>query len=341
MLRLAVTLIFILVFSVFSLAQAAKFDVVTYVAPAGWKADKDENSVRFTQSSGGEYCVISLTRSVESMGEASKDFDILWKAMAVDELNAAEVQRGKGGDKDGWQAELGIAPFEKDGVRGAAFLTTFTANGKVIAILAITNGESYQADIETFVNNVKLPPVAAQKTPTAASVPAKTADGAKLMGRWQRSGSSSPSYADPASWGTAGYTTSRYEFKPDGTYLYTERSFRYSHQNIIIVRENGTYSISGTSLTVAPSKSTITSYKKVGGVDALGAVVATQNRSLAPVTYKFTFHYFEGIQEWNLVLQADAPTQRDGQFSGNTTFPNAWYFDQRYIDKDLTAVRPN
>jgi len=327
----------LLVFTAMESHAQVKFDLVTYVAPAGWEADKDANSIRFTKASGGEYCVISLTRSVDSMGEAVKDFDILWKAMVVDELNAAEIQRGKGGDKDGWRAEVGIAPFEKGEIKGAAFLTTFTGNGKVMAILAITNAEKFQADIETFVNNVKLPPITAQKAPTVAS----GGDTTRLIGRWQRSGSSSPSYADPASWGTSGYTKSRYEFKPDGTYIYTERSFRYSYQNIIVVKENGSYSVAGDILTVKPAKSTIAAYKKAGGADALGAVVSTQSRSLETVAYKFTFHYFSGIQEWNLVLQADKPTQRDGQFSTLTVFNNAWYFDQKHIDNDLTAVRPN
>jgi hypothetical protein len=39
------------------------------------------------------------------------------------------------------------------------------------------------------------------------------------------------------------------------------------------------------------------------------------------------------------VLQADAPTQADGAFSGNTTFQNAWYFDQKNTEGDLTSVR--
>ncbi len=322
-------------------AQTAKFYIVTYSAPAGWAVEKDAGSIRFTKEAGTNYCVLSLTKAVDSVGDSGKNFEILWKAMAVDGLNAtATPERGKQGDKDGWQAEAAIAPFAKDGLKGAVILTTFTGNDKVLAVLAISNSVSFQKDIETFVDNVKLPPIASQKTP-AAPVAANSADAEKLIGRWQRSGSSHPTYANAASWGTAGYTTSRYEFKADGTYVYTERTFRMLHPEIFVVRENGRYSRAGNALTVTPVKSTITAYKKAGGTDALGAVVTTQNRSLASVTYKFTFHYFEGIKEWNLVLQADAPTERDGKFSGNTTFQNAWYFDQKYTDKDLTAVRAN
>ena len=157
-------------------AAQTKFDIVTYTAPAGWAVEKGADSITFTTGSNGNYCAITLAKSAESIGDSAKNFDVLWKAMAVDELNAGEITRGMGGDKDGWQAELGIAPFEKDGIKGAAFLTTFTGNGKVIALLALTNGEQFQKDIETFVNNVKLPLIAVQKTAVAAPSAPSTGD---------------------------------------------------------------------------------------------------------------------------------------------------------------------
>lgn len=321
-------------------AQTAKFDVATYAAPAGWSVEQDANAIRFTKESGGNFCVISLTKAVDGLGDAAKDFDVLWKGMATEGLNAgAPQQRGKSGEKNGWQAELGLGSFDKEGLKGAALLTTFSGNGKVVAVLAITNSDSFEGDIEKFIDSVQLPPITATKTPAAQAASTNTGDAAKLVGRWQRSSSGSPSYADPASWGTAGYTKSRYEFKADGTYVYTERSFRYSYQNIIVVKENGKYSVSGNTLTVTPAKSTIIAHAKAGGADALGAVVSSKPRPLETVSYKFTFHYFSGIQEWNLVLQADSPTQRDGAFSTLQVFNNAWYFDQKFTNTDLTAVR--
>ena len=110
---------------------------------------------------------------------------------------------------------------------------------------------------------------------------------------------------------------------------------------IIIVRENGTYNIHGNQLTIIPKKSTIQRYSKKNNVDESGSLVSTQNRPLEKVTYTYQFHYFSGIQEWNLVLQADKPTMRDGDFSRNDTFVNAWYFDQKFIDNELTSPKGN
>jgi hypothetical protein len=150
-------------------SQSAKFDIVTYTAPSGWEVTKDADSIRFSKESGGNYCVISLTRAVDSMGESSKDFLLLWKAMAVDVLDVkTEPKMGTPGKKDGWDAEFGIAPFVKEGLKGAALLATFTGNGKVVAVLAITSSDAFENDIETFVNDTKLPVIAAK--PPAAPV---------------------------------------------------------------------------------------------------------------------------------------------------------------------------
>lgn len=157
-------------FAATAYSQSAKFDIVTYTAPSGWEVNKDENSIRFSKESSGNYCVISLTRAVDSMGDSSKDFVLLWKAMAVDVLDVkTEPKMGTPGKKDGWDAAFGIAPFEKDGVKGAALLTTFTGDGKVVAVLAITSSDTFESDIETFVNNAKLPSIVPKPAPSPAS----------------------------------------------------------------------------------------------------------------------------------------------------------------------------
>ena len=160
----------LVVFVAAAYSQSAKFDIVAYTAPAGWVVEKKPTSIRFSKDSGESFCVISLARSADSMGDSAKDFMLIWKAMAIDVLNVkAEPQMGKPGKKDGWDAEVGLAPFEKEGLKGAALLTTFTGNGKVVAVLAITNSDAFEKDIETFVDNVKLPAITVRTTPTPAA----------------------------------------------------------------------------------------------------------------------------------------------------------------------------
>ena len=123
-------------------AQAAKFDIVTYTAPAGFAVEKDANSISFSKEAAGNFCVISLTRSVDSVGNSSQNFDVLWQAMARDELNAAAPRKGKAGTKDGWQSEVGVGAFEKDGLKGAVVLMTFTGDEKVVALLVLASADA-------------------------------------------------------------------------------------------------------------------------------------------------------------------------------------------------------
>ena len=342
MIRSSTVLTFILLTVLSVAAQTDKFDIVTYSIPAGWEVKKGTDTVQFTKEDKATngFCIVTLYRSVNSVGGARANFDAAWSALVNETLKTdAKPQMGTPGLKDGWSAELGLAPVTTSELKGAALLTTATGNGKMISVLVLMNTDAFQKETETLIDSIKLPPVKAVAAQSTASTAPAAGESARLIGKWQRSSSGVPTYGDPVSWGTAGYTKSRYEFKADGTYVYTERSFRMMMQTIIVVRENGKFAINGSALTITPEKSTISSYKKDGGVDALGALVKTQNRELETVTYKFSFHYFEGIKEWDLVLQADRTTGRDGPFSNNPTFPNAWYFDQQYTDKDLTAPR--
>ncbi|KIC90525.1 hypothetical protein [Flavihumibacter sp. ZG627] len=82
---------------------------------------------------------------------------------------------------------------------------------------------------------------------------------ARLFGKGNCSGASDPHYADAASWGTAGYITSRYVFKKNGFYLFTERSFRIMNPNIFSIQENRSFSVNGNQLTIVPLSSEIKS----------------------------------------------------------------------------------
>ena len=74
-------------------AQTAKFDIMTYTAPAGFAVEKDAGSIRFSKESGGNFCVISLTRSADSVGESAlfvgdhRRYACGWLADRLTELN--------------------------------------------------------------------------------------------------------------------------------------------------------------------------------------------------------------------------------------------------------------
>lgn len=159
--------------------------------------------------------------------------------------------------------------------------------------------------------------------------PAKQAaidDRTTVIGTWAKNSSVNPAYGDAYATSIAGYTKNQYMFASNGTYTFTAKTFGMSLEKILLVRENGTYQISGNNIVITPQKSEIEAWSKKNGGDDWGKLLSVQKRPLEKISYQFSKYYFTGIQQWNLVLQSDKTTLRDGPFSNNTTFANAWYY---------------
>lgn len=307
-------------------AQAESYDLATYTPPAGWTKAVQENvctSYTITRSQTGGYCQIFVLRSMPSRGGIAEDFEHEWRNIIVNQYHPAEAPRITGPlPKDGWQVKVGIAPFAFNGGQSLAMLTTLTGYGRTLSIVAVTNSEDYLPAVDEFLASVKL------KTPDAppATVATNAGVDTSIVGSWGKKGGVHQTYGDPVSYGNAGYSKDQYTFRADGTYSFVSKTFRSAYSEILLVRESGTYQVRGNTLTVAPQNSVIEAWSKKDGTDKFGGRISVRARPMEKTTYRFTRHYFSGLQEWNLVLQADAPTQRDGPFSGNTTFPNAWYY---------------
>ncbi len=182
---------------------------------------------------------------------------------------------------------------------------------------------------KTGVDLLKLPggqQLTAEATQNEPVKQTATDNNSAISGIWSKTSSARVASGDPDGEGAGGYTTDQYTFNANGTYSFLSKTFRMNMNKLILVKENGTYIISGTTLTIDPKNSVTQSWSKSGGVDKWGSLLSSQNRTLEKASYTFTKHYFSGIGIWNLVLQSNKPTVRDGAFSNNTTFSNAWYF---------------
>lgn len=153
-----------------------------------------------------------------------------------------------------------------------------------------------------------------------ANGPAATAQ--SVVGTWSKSASSPWGLAPGTVATNAGYYKGQYQFKPDGSYSFKGESWGgYSRSNEFwTIEENGSYTVGGDSLTISPRQSSATQR------DRDGAVTASRKNPLEKTTYKFKFHYFEGLNEMNLVLETPRETTRDGGFSGNSLFPSSYLY---------------
>jgi len=239
-------------------------------------------------------------------------------------------------DADGWKIKSGATTFSFNKGEATALLTTISGFDRCVSIIATTNSEDYLKDIESFLSSVELKKLEAnvqlsakktaeekQKEPVKQTA---SANNSVISGIWSKTSSARVASGDPAGEGAGGYTKDQYTFNPSGTYNFVSKTFRMNMNKIILVKENGNYIINGTTLIIDPKNSVTQSWSKSGGVDKWGTLLSTQSRTLEKATYTFTKHYFSGIGIWNLVLQSNKPTVREGAFSNNTTFNNAWYF---------------
>jgi len=143
-----------------------------------------------------------------------------------------------------------------------------------------------------------------------------------IIGTWAISSGNQSN--DAVNNGINSYIKRQYSFNTNGTYSFYVKSFQYTFDKLLLTKESGTFQINGNNITVNPNKSVIEAWSKKDDTDKWGKLLSSQNRPLEKVTYTFTKYYFAGIQQWKFVLQADNATERDGPFSTNITFNNAW-----------------
>lgn len=313
-------------FSISSFAQTSQtFDIATFQPPNGWKKQNKDGVVIFNTSNQqkGTYAMITLYGSGESSGNAKSDFEGDWQQFIVGQLGIKDKPQVEPAKKaEGWEIITGGAAFTNEMGTSAVILNTFSGYGKTFSLAAIFNSQDNLPAIEAFISSVKLKKPEANTQQTPAQLTATNSNEA-VIGTWgisvvvpYRSGTE----------GTAGSNVRQYTFNANGTYSFYIETFRFSYDKLLLTRENGTYQISGNNITINPQKSVIEAYSKKDGTDKWGKLLTTQNRTLEKVTYRFTKHYFSGINEWSLVFQANEQTQRDGPFSGGTAFSNAWIY---------------
>lgn len=314
-------------------AQKSSIDLISYPQPLGWTKEEKKNVVVLTKTDlkSKTWCQIAVYRSADSKGSIEKDMESEWEELVVpqyrniDSLEITETEEG-----GGWKIKAASAKFTFEKKPAAILLTTFSGYDRRVSILAILNSNKYLQEIIDFIGaiDIKAPDVlnAPESQPIANTNAVDKPENAPIAGTWIKSGSVTPSYGSPASWGVSGSTKDQYTFYGNGTYTFYSRSFAYSVDKLALVKEIGTYTIQGNNLTIRPATSVVESWSKMNGTDKWGSLTDSAKRNLETVTYTFTKHYFSGIQQWNLILQTGKPTNRDGSYGQNPAFSNAYFF---------------
>jgi len=326
------SLVFCLFMPQTTFCQTEKLDIVEYTPPKGWTKTPKDGAVAYSyinQSKIG-FCVITVYASTASVGSPPQDFTRAWNELVVRPFKAEANPKTEIQSSDGWQAIVGGAAIEVEGTKAYAILSVFSGFGKTANVLAVFNDESLVAQLDAFTQSIKLDKtaIAANLAPGAAvnSDRQVVATDNKLVGSWATSASGTRGRDQSGNVLDSGYYKRLYTFNRDGSYTFkAERWLGYMKANEYwMTEEQGSYTIAGDVLTVVPKRS-ITTIKNREGV-----VVKTQKNMLETTAYRWTLHYFAGLQETQLVLQTGAETNRDGAFASNDLFPNSYILGQKY-----------
>ncbi|MEO8406009.1 MAG: hypothetical protein ABI480_15485 [Chitinophagaceae bacterium] len=310
-----IIILIFLVTTIQAVAQKQTFDLVTFIPPKAWAKQVTENSVQFSKADSlkGAFCMISLIKSIPGTADSKDNFNAGWENIVKEMVTAsAAPEMYPVAVENGWEIQSGYSSFEIEEGKGVAMLVTATADGKMVNLIILTNSDMYEKNIADFLASLKLkkPPVNAPQKPVVSNSP--------VIGLWGVATTTASAYQMSISEGTI---VTQYNFKADGTYSFTIKTFQYLLEHLLLTRETGTYIINGTSITIIPQKSVTEAWTKKNG-DDWGKLVSTQKRQLEKATYQFS------IEDYGLgavlILKADGPTKRDGMF--NNSAKDAWVY---------------
>ena len=195
------------------------FDLATFQPPNGWQKQAGADGVQFsTEGTDGTFCLISLFRSVPSLGNPKENFDAAWGTVVKTAVNTSSApQMQPASSQDGWEIVSGAAPFEKDGVKGAAVLVTATGYGRMVNSLVLTNTDKFEKNIAAFLQSVSLKKPVVQDQPKAPAV--RSGSQVTLAGNFWKQGGIRGGMLGHSGLSTATFSKS-YHFRADGTYIY-------------------------------------------------------------------------------------------------------------------------
>ena len=149
-----------------SFAQKETFDLTTFSPPKGWIKQPAGTAIQFTKQDAakGTYCMITLFKAVPGTASSKENFDLTWTSVVKEMVTVAtppEMQASA--IENGWEAQSGYAPFEKDSNKGVVILVTSTGFDKMVNIIILTNTDEYEKDMTAFLESVSLKKPVAEK----------------------------------------------------------------------------------------------------------------------------------------------------------------------------------
>jgi hypothetical protein len=168
-------------------SQKENFDLASYSPLKGWKKQPTANFVQFTkEDASGNFCLITLYKSMVASDDPKNNFDDSWEALAKEPLGIASApEMQPAAAEDGWEVRSGVAAFDKDGTKGIALLITSTGYSKLMNLLILTNTDKFEKEISAFTESIVLKKPAGTTNTNATKPPVTTTPSVALKTTFQ------------------------------------------------------------------------------------------------------------------------------------------------------------
>lgn len=292
--------------------------------PAGWEIEKHGTYTLLTKrnKSTNSFCQLAIYGQQPASGDHYASFKSEWDGLLLGffETSATPVPQMRK-TKQGNALFYGAQVTNKtNGLPYYTELHVYDCGGFVQSVLVSYGAKKhvglYDSLWKPIIAGVKKN--SANVQPVAGNAPSPN----PFNGKWKKSSSTLQDLSPGSVLTYSGYYKCEYNFKPDGTYtLYGEM---YTNtRNYVLVDESGNYKTSGNQLIITPAKARLQTR------DNDGKVQKTENMAITKRTYNWQLHFFEGLNETQLVLTPAKPYPWDGGTGGNSLFPNGALFSQQ------------
>jgi len=153
--------IVIIFLTVNAFSQTETFDIATFTPPVGWQRVDSNGMVLFhdykTANGLNSFCQIFLYPSINSSGNAEKDFNNSW-ALLIAKPTASKTKPTTDITKsdDGWTIVTGYANITFQDLTYTCMLITASGFSKCISVQANLVGQDYMTDVMNFLNTYEL-----------------------------------------------------------------------------------------------------------------------------------------------------------------------------------------
>lgn len=304
-------------------------DNISFKIPASWTVNRQQTYTELTLKTPNGFCQVGIYQQQPSSGSLQASFNKEWKElmMAFFEGPATPLPQAK-------KIKNGNALYYGAQVKNKANqlpyyseLYVFDCGINVQSIIvnygAKKHAQIFDSSWQSLITAVKKQSNGSSSVTNSNSQSSPTPVNIPFAGKWAKS-SSSPWGLDPGTVSTnAGYIKCQYDFKSDGTYIMRGESYANA-QKWTLLNESGTFKINGQQIIITPAKSTLQV------VNRERKVLQAKPADMSKRTYTWQMHYFEGLQDNQLVLTPAKDYFQDGGFGGNSAFPNSYLYSQQY-----------